>query len=99
MALAFLHLPPADQSVSSPLPLPRYEALCRGLAPYRQRGPAPRTLLWTERFPQQPERGAAPRGEAGNSRGLSGGALAGSAAPPSSSRVGGGVRPSEGRAA
>ncbi|XP_033063036.1 basic proline-rich protein-like, partial [Trachypithecus francoisi] len=37
VAPAFLHLPPADQSVSSPLPLPRYEALCRGLAPYRQR--------------------------------------------------------------
>nr|XP_020019487.1 uncharacterized protein LOC109686550 [Castor canadensis] len=44
----------------------------------------PFTQCRTERFPRLPERGAAPRGGAGNSRGLSGGALAGSAVPSSS---------------
>lgn len=81
--LAFLSLLFPDRSVSSPPP--RSRAPRRRHAPSLQCGPAPRTQLWTELSPPPPERGAAPLGGAGNSRGLSGGAEAESAAPPSTS--------------
>lgn len=84
-AVAFLPLSFADRSVSSPRPPPRYGAPRRGHAPSLQPGPAPRTQLWPKLFPPPPERGAAPRAGAGNSRGLSGGTQAESAAPPSTS--------------
>ena len=84
-AVAFLPLSFADRSVSSPRPPPRYGAPRRGHAPSLQPGPAPRTQLWPKLLPPPPERGAAPRAGAGNSRGLSGGTQAESAAPPSTS--------------
>ena len=78
--LAFLPLLFADRSVSSPH-VPRRDP---SPAPSLQRGPAPGTPVWTQLFPPPPERGAAPHGGAGNSRGQSREAEAESAAPPSS---------------
>lgn len=85
--LAFLPLLFAERSVSSPPPLPRRDPKPRAAATLPPGSVARplEPLLWTESSPPPPERGAAPHGGAGNSRGRSGGAEAESAAPPSTS--------------
>lgn len=85
-AIALLPLSFADRSVSSLRSPPRYGAPSRGRLPSQKPGPAPRARLWPKLSPPPPEWGAAPRVGAGNSRGLSGGTEAQSAAPPTTSR-------------